>query len=115
MENLYTLIMAGGSGTRFWPRSKTAKPKQYLNIFGDDSLLQDTIKRFATFTENENIYIVSSKMQAAVLEEQTTMLPKENLIYEPVGRNTLPCIGLAAMFAEKENPEGIWWFRPPIT
>jgi len=112
MENLYTLIMAGGSGTRFWPRSKTVKPKQYLNIFGDESLLQDTIKRFATFTENENIYIVSSATQAKVLEKQTPMLPKENLIYEPIGRNTLPCIGLAAMYAEKENPDGIMVVSP---
>jgi mannose-1-phosphate guanylyltransferase len=112
MKDLYTLIMAGGSGTRFWPRSKVAKPKQYLNIFGDESLLQDTINRFATFTENENIYIVSSKTQAGVLEEQTPMLPKENLIYEPVGRNTLPCIGLAAMFAEKENADGIMVVSP---
>lgn len=112
MENLYTLIMAGGSGTRFWPRSKTVKPKQYLNIFGDDSLLQDTINRFATFTENENIYIVSSATQAKVLEEQTPMLPKENLIYEPVGKNTLPCIGLAAMYAELENPDGIMVVSP---
>lgn len=112
MKDLYTLIMAGGSGTRFWPRSKTLKPKQYLNIFGDDSLLQDTIKRFATFTENENIYIVSSATQANVLEEQTTMLPKQNLIYEPIGRNTLPCIGLAAMYAEKENPKGIMVVSP---
>lgn len=112
MENLYTLIMAGGSGTRFWPRSKVAKPKQYLNIFGDDSLLQSTIKRFATFTETDNIYIVSGKSQAKVLEEQTSNLPKDNLIYEPVGKNTLPCIGLAAMFAEKENPDGIMVVSP---
>lgn len=112
MKNLYTLIMAGGSGTRFWPRSKTAKPKQYLNMFGTDSLLQSTIKRFSTFTETDNIYIVSGKNQANVLEEQTTMLPKENLIYEPVGKNTLPCIGLAAMFAEKENPDGIMVVSP---
>jgi len=112
MKDLYTLIMAGGSGTRFWPRSKTRKPKQYLNIFGDDSLLQDTIKRFATFTENENIYVVSSRTQAEVLEEQTPMLPKENLIYEPIGKNTLPCIGLAAMYAEKENPDGIMVVSP---
>jgi len=104
--------MAGGSGTRFWPRSKTAKPKQYLNIFGDDSLLQSTIKRFSTFTEAENIYIVSGKSQATVLEEQTPMLPKNNLIYEPVGKNTLPCIGLAAMFAEKENADGIMVVSP---
>ncbi len=112
MNKLYTLIMAGGAGTRFWPRSKTAKPKQYLNIQGDDSLLQETINRFATFTETDNIYIVSNRNQAEVLEEQTPMLPKENLIYEPVGKNTLPCIGLAAMFAEKENPEGIMVVAP---
>uniref|UniRef100_UPI003217A954 mannose-1-phosphate guanylyltransferase n=1 Tax=uncultured Draconibacterium sp. TaxID=1573823 RepID=UPI003217A954 len=112
MQDIYTLIMAGGSGTRFWPRSKTVKPKQYLNIFGEESLLQDTIKRFATFTQTEKIYIVSGKTQAKVLEEQTSMLPKENLIYEPVGKNTLPCIGLAAMYAEKENPDGIMVVSP---
>lgn len=112
MNNLYTLIMAGGGGTRFWPRSKTAKPKQYLNIQSDDSLLQATINRFATFTETDNIYIVSSRSQADVLEEQTPMLPKKNLIYEPVGKNTLPCIGLAAMFAEKEDPDGIMVVAP---
>ena len=112
MKDLYTLIMAGGAGTRFWPRSKTAKPKQYLNMFGNESLLQSTITRFATFTETNNIYIVSSKSQSEVLEEQTPMLPKENLIYEPVGKNTLPCIGLAAMFAEKENPDGIMVVSP---
>lgn len=104
--------MAGGSGTRFWPRSKTSKPKQYLNIFGKDSLLQETIDRFSTFTDKKNIYIVSSASQAKVLEEQTPMLPSENLIYEPVGRNTLPCIGLAAMYAERENPEGIMVVSP---
>ena len=112
MGKIYSLIMAGGSGTRFWPRSKTAKPKQYLNLFGNDSLLQSTIKRFSTFTEPDNIYVVSGKSQAAVLEQQTTMLPKANLIYEPVGKNTLPCIGLAVMFAEKEDPDGIMVVTP---
>jgi mannose-1-phosphate guanylyltransferase len=112
MTKIFSLIMAGGSGTRFWPRSKTVKPKQYLNLFGSDSLLQSTIKRFSNFTPTENIYIVSGKSQADVLEHQTTMLPKANLIYEPVGKNTLPCIGLAAMFAEKENPDGIMVVTP---
>ncbi len=112
MEKIYTLIMAGGSGTSFWPRSRVAKPKQYLNLFGSESLLQATIKRFETFTDDKNIYIVSNKNQAAVLEAQTPQLPKENLIYEPVGKNTLPCIGLAAMFAEKENPDGIMVVSP---
>ncbi len=112
MTNLYTLIMAGGSGTRFWPRSKAVKPKQYLNLFGNESLLESTIRRFSLFTPTENIYVVSGKSQAEVLEQQTTMLPKENLIYEPVGKNTLPCIGLAAMYAEKENPDGIMVVTP---
>lgn len=112
MKNLFTLIMAGGAGTRFWPRSKAARPKQYLNIFGDESLLQSTIRRFSMFTETEKIYIVSGKDQAKVLEEQTPMLPKQNLIYEPVGKNTLPCIGLAAMFAEIENPDGVMVVSP---
>ena len=112
MTNLFTLIMAGGSGTRFWPRSKAAKPKQYLNLFGTDSLLQSTIKRFSIFTATDNIYVVSGRSQAEVLELQTPMLPKANLIYEPVGKNTLPCIGLAAMFAEKENPEGVMVVTP---
>ncbi|HKJ80085.1 MAG TPA: mannose-1-phosphate guanylyltransferase [Prolixibacteraceae bacterium] len=112
MKKLYTLIMAGGSGTRFWPRSRVAKPKQYLELFGDESLLQSTIKRFENFTDKENIYIVSNRQQAEVLEKQTPQLPKENLIYEPVGKNTLPCIGLAAMFAEKENPDGIMVVSP---
>ena len=112
MDKLYTLIMAGGSGTRFWPRSKVAKPKQYLNLFGNESLLQSTVKRFELFTDDKNIYVVSNKSQSNVLEEQTPMLPKENLIYEPVGKNTLPCIGLAAMFAEREQPDGIMVVSP---
>jgi mannose-1-phosphate guanylyltransferase len=112
MNKIICLIMAGGSGTRFWPRSRYLKPKQYLDIAGEDSLLQSTIKRFSAITANKNIYIVSGRSQAEVLEAQTTMLPKENLIYEPVGKNTLPCIGLAAMFAEKENPDGIMVVSP---
>jgi len=81
-------------------------------MFGNESLLQSTLERFKTFTETENIYIVSSKSQAEALESQAKELPKENLIYEPVGKNTLPCIGLAAMFAEKDNPEGIMVVSP---
>lgn len=104
--------MAGGSGTRFWPRSRTKKPKQYLNLFGKESLLESTINRFGKFMDTEDIFIVSGKNQAEVLEEQTPMIPKENLIYEPVGKNTLPCIGLAAVMAEKDNPDGIMVVSP---
>ncbi len=112
MENLHCLIMAGGSGTRFWPRSRKAKPKQYLTIFGNESLLQATISRFSRFITEENTYIVSNKGQQAVLEEQTTHLPPKNLIYEPVGRNTMPAIGLAALFISKNDPEGMMVVSP---
>jgi mannose-1-phosphate guanylyltransferase len=112
MEDFYCLIMAGGSGTRFWPRSRVAKPKQYLNLFGNESLLQFTIRRFEEFIGKDHIYIVSSQNQKQVLEEQTPEIPRKNLIYEPVGKNTLPCIGLAAMFAEKENTGGIMVVTP---
>jgi len=79
MKDLYTLIMAGGSGTRLWPRSKTVKPKQYLNTFGDKSLHQHTMERFATFTKEENIYNVSSANTVTVLDEQIPLITTENL------------------------------------
>lgn len=104
--------MAGGSGTRFWPRSRALKPKQYLDVAGEESLLQSTLKRFENITGYRNIYVVSGKIQAEILEAQATIIPKENLIYEPVGKNTLPCIGLSAMLAEKENPNGIMVVSP---
>jgi mannose-1-phosphate guanylyltransferase len=104
--------MAGGSGTRFWPRSKAEKPKQYLNIVGKESLLQSTINRFLNISNPQNIYVVSGKSQERILKEQTGILPEKNLIYEPVGRNTLPCIGLAAVFVQKVNPDGIMVASP---
>lgn len=112
MKNIYSLIMAGGSGTRFWPRSRIVKPKQYLNLFGRKSLLESTLQRFVDLTDANNVYIVSGKDQARILEMQARSVPRENLIYEPVGKNTLPCIGLAAMFAELNDPEGIMVVSP---
>ncbi len=112
MSNKHCLIMAGGSGTRFWPKSRKAKPKQYLTIFGNESLIQATVSRFTPFIPEKNIYIVSNKGQRDVLEEQTTRLPKENLIYEPVGKNTLPAIGLAALFIARKDPEGLLVVSP---
>ncbi|MBW8332657.1 MAG: mannose-1-phosphate guanylyltransferase [Prolixibacteraceae bacterium] len=112
MSKNYCLIMAGGSGTRFWPRSRVAKPKQYLSLFGDQSLIQESVQRFADFIPEECIYVVSAKSQKEVLESQTTNLPKQNMIYEPVGKNTLPAIGLAALFIAEKDPEGIMIVSP---
>jgi len=112
MSKTYCLIMAGGSGTRFWPRSRVKKPKQYLSIFGNQSLIQESVIRFANFIPEESIFIVSAKSQKEVLEEQTKNIPKENLIYEPLGKNTLPAIGLAALFIDRKDPEGILIVSP---
>lgn len=112
MSKNYCLIMAGGSGTRFWPRSRVVKPKQYLRLFGDLSLIQESVQRFANFIPEDRIYVVSAKSQQEVLESQTTNLPKENMIYEPVGKNTLPAIGLAALFIAEKDPDGILIVSP---
>ncbi|HWS01268.1 MAG TPA: mannose-1-phosphate guanylyltransferase [Prolixibacteraceae bacterium] len=112
ISNNYCLIMAGGSGTRFWPRSRVKKPKQYLSIFGDKSLIQETVQRFSQFMPVEHIHIISARAQKEVLEEQVSNLPKGNFIYEPVGKNTLPAIGLAALFIEEKDPEGVMIVSP---
>ena len=112
MSKNYCLIMAGGSGTRFWPRSRVVKPKQYLSLFGDQSLIQESVQRFANFIPEDCIYVVSAKSQQEVLESQTTNLPKQNMIYEPVGKNTLPAIGLAALFIAEKDPDGIMIVSP---
>lgn len=112
MSNNYCLIMAGGSGTRFWPRSRVAKPKQYLSLFGDQSLIQESVQRFANFIPEESIFVVSAKSQQSVLESQTVNLPKSNLIFEPVGKNTLPAIGLAALFIAEKDANGVMIVSP---
>jgi len=112
MCNNYCLIMAGGAGTRFWPCSRVKKPKQYLNIFGEQSLIQETVQRFSNFLPDSRIYVVSAKTQQKVLEDQITNLPIGNLIYEPIGRNTLPAIGLSALIIAEKDPEGILIVSP---
>ena len=112
MNNNYCLIMAGGSGTRFWPRSRVKKPKQYLSLFGSQSLIQESVQRFAGFISKENIYIVSAKNQKELLVGQTSTLPIENLIYEPAAKNTLPAIGLAALFIADKDPGGLLVVSP---
>jgi mannose-1-phosphate guanylyltransferase len=112
MSKNYCLIMAGGAGTRFWPRSLVKKPKQYLNLFGNQSLIQETIGRFARMVPPEGIFVVSAKGQKEILEQQSSNIPVRNLIFEPVGKNTLPAIGLAAMILALEDPEGILIVSP---
>lgn len=107
MDNVYAVIMAGGSGTRFWPLSREAMPKQLLRINGEDTLIQQTISRVKPVIPGERIYIVTNKNHAEQIRFQVPELNKENFIIEPVARNTAAAIGLAAIHINHRNPDSI--------
>ncbi len=90
------LIMAGGKGERFWPKSRQSLPKQFLNLLGDQSMLQLTVSRLEKMVPLTDIHIVTGDEYADLVKTQLPDLPVENIILEPIGKNTAPCIGLAA-------------------
>ena len=88
------LIMAGGRGERFWPRSRKSLPKQFLSLTGDGkTMIQLTVERISALVDIEDVYIATNKDYKALVKEQLPGLPEENILCEPVGRNTAPCIG----------------------
>ncbi|HHY41749.1 MAG TPA: mannose-1-phosphate guanylyltransferase [Thermoanaerobacterales bacterium] len=109
----YGVIMAGGGGTRFWPLSRAAAPKQFLNITGEDSMINDTIKRIKDVIPPERILIVTNKTQAKKLKEVITEdIPETNILIEPIGRNTAACIGYAAMVIKKRWGDSVMCVFP---
>lgn len=93
-----SVILAGGSGTRFWPRSRSSTPKQLLNISGNDAMINETIKRCPDFTAAEDIFVVTSRPQLEPLKKVLRgAVQQENIIAEPCPRNTAPCVLLAAL------------------
>jgi len=95
---VFAVIMAGGGGTRIWPLSRHNMPKQILNISGNDAMINETIRRCEGIIPYKNTYIVTVKPQKKILEKiLLTEIPTENILIEPVGRNTAPCILYAAM------------------
>lgn len=104
MSRPYVVIMAGGSGTRFWPMSRRAFPKQFLSIGGERSLLRQTVERVLPIVPWERILVVTAEIQAAKAREELPELPAENLLAEPQGRNTAPCIGWATRVIAARDP-----------
>jgi len=98
---LCALIMAGGKGTRFWPMSTEEKPKQFLNLTGEDTMIRMSVKRLEKLIPLERIFIVTGTKYMALVKEQLPDLPLRNIIIEPVGRNTAPCIALSAFHINK--------------
>jgi mannose-1-phosphate guanylyltransferase len=96
IERLHAVLLAGGRGTRFWPRSRSARPKQFLDITGEGSMLRLTWERVVPLVPAARILVLTSGGQAPLVRAQLPELPEGNLVAEPVGRNTAPCVGLAA-------------------
>jgi mannose-1-phosphate guanylyltransferase len=103
----YAVVMAGGSGTRFWPWSRRALPKQLLALAGRDSMLRETVDRVRSLVPDENILIVTAERLARAVRKELPFLPATGILAEPAARNTAPCIGWAAEEIVRRDPDGV--------
>ncbi len=107
------LIMAGGRGERFWPRSRKNMPKQFLSLTGDGkTMIQLTVERILPLVAMEDIYISTNQNYKALVKQQLPAIPDDNIICEPVSRNTAPCIGLGAMHIARKEEDAIMLVLP---
>ena len=107
------LIMAGGRGERFWPKSRKNMPKQFLSLTDDGkTMIQQTVERIRPVVDLEDIFIVTNRLYRDLVLEQIPGLPGENILCEPVGRNTAPCIGLGAVHMEKKYGDAVMMVFP---
>jgi mannose-1-phosphate guanylyltransferase len=109
---LHAIIMAGGSGTRFWPKSRRNRPKQLLKLHGDRSLLQQTFDRIVPFVSADQIRVVTGADQVDAIAHQLPEVPFDNLLAEPAPRDTAACVALAAMSVVHADPEGVMIVMP---
>jgi mannose-1-phosphate guanylyltransferase len=104
--NHYVAIMAGGIGSRFWPKSRTTYPKQFLDILNTGkTLIQWTYERYAQFIPAENIFVVTSHEYAGIVAEQLPQMTKENILAEPSRKNTAPCVAYISFKILQQNPD----------
>ena len=112
-KNYYAVIMAGGVGSRFWPVSRMNYPKQFQDIMGvGETLLQLTFKRLSTIVVRENILILTNEAYKEIVNEQIPNLVEDQIILEPEMRNTAPCILMAALKINKQNPDAVMLVAP---
>ncbi len=104
---MYALIMAGGSGTRLWPHSRSSKPKQFLRLNGERTMLQETVARILPLIPHDRIYVVTGAVYAELVREQLPELPAKNLLIEPSGKGTAPAIGLGALHIRRRDPKAM--------
>ncbi len=112
---MFAVILAGGSGTRFWPLSREKTPKQLLRVFGDSTMIQQTVARLDSCVPAENIYVVTGRKYAYDVKCQVTEICKSEkfkILVEPKGRNTAPAVGLAAVHIKKRSPQAVMAVMP---
>jgi mannose-1-phosphate guanylyltransferase len=101
------VILAGGSGTRFWPRSRRARAKQVLALDGERTMIQQTLDRLLPLASTSDIWVITNKLLDSVIAEQLPQVPRGNILSEPVARNTAPACALAAFLLERTSPEAV--------
>lgn len=109
---LHAVIMAGGSGTRFWPQSRLSRPKQLLPLVDAETMIQSTAARCGELIPAARTWVVTNAVQAEQAREQLPDVPAGQVLVEPVGRNTAPCIGLAALEIIQADPDGVMLVMP---
>jgi mannose-1-phosphate guanylyltransferase len=109
---LHAIIMAGGTGTRFWPASRNDAPKQLLQLVGEATMLRQTVDRLGDLVPSERRLIVTNKRLVAATRQQLPELPDSAIIGEPCKRDTAPCIGLAALLVSRSDPEATMAVMP---
>ncbi|HEY0883020.1 MAG TPA: mannose-1-phosphate guanylyltransferase [Archangium sp.] len=107
MSNVFTVIMAGGSGTRFWPLSRSSRPKQFLPLTTRNPLIAETMKRMSGFSTPARTSVVCGAKHAALVKKALPKLPKQNVVVEPEARNTAPAIALACAHVAHADPKGV--------
>ena len=111
-RNFYPVILAGGRGTRFWPRSRKRTAKQVLALDGTKTMIQDTVDRLLPLAPIQNFWVITNDDLRDVILRQVPKLKKERVLAEPVGRNTAPAIGLAAFILERIDPDAVLGLFP---
>lgn len=109
----YAAILAGGLGTRFWPKSRASHPKQFLDILGTgETLIQSAYKRYASFILPENIYIITSEEYVGLVKKQLPQIKDENILAEPFRKNTAPCVAYIAFKLLQKDPQAALVIAP---
>ena len=107
------VIMAGGRGERFWPKSRNNCPKQFLSLTADkETMIQKTVKRLDKIVEPEDVFVVTNSAYREIVETQLPQIPKENILSEPCARNTAPCIAYAAAVIKKKYDDAVMLVLP---